>query len=316
MAPQREPPRHRWHDNTRARLVGFAAGPWAIVPAFVLVSLLVPSLSPAAEIIEQTIEVPVQVQAPGGPEVRQDILVTIVREAATGRRPFLVLLHGRGASQAERTAMGVQTYPANSRYFASMGFVVLVPTRIGYGVSAGPDVEYTGKCASKHFADGAAVAVSETRQVLKYAERLAYADPDHGIVVGESFGGLVAIAIAAGDIRGVAAAVNISGGDGGDVRTRVDEPCRPDQMRETFARYGSANRLPTLWMYSANDRVWGPVYPRQWFAAFTQAGGRGQFVGLPADKNNGHYIFNRNAAAWHPAFEGFLDGLKLRDATR
>ena len=242
--------------------------------------------------------------------------MTIVREATADRRPFLVLLHGRGTSAAERTAMGLQTYPANSRYFASMGFVVLVPTRVGYGVSRGPDVEYTGTCASKHFADGAAVAVIETRQVLRYAERLAYVDPDRGIVVGESFGGLVAIAIAAGDIRGVVAAVNISGGDGGDVRTRVDEPCRPDQMRETFARYGSANRLPTLWMYSANDRVWGPVYPRQWFAAFAQAGGRGQFVDLPADKNNGHYIFNRNAAAWHPAFESFVAGLKLGVAAR
>lgn len=291
-------------------------GPLPAVLAVALVTLLAPSFSPAAEIIEQTIEVPVQVQAPGGPEVRQNIAVTIVREATVDRRPFLVLLHGRGTSAAERTAMGLQTYPANSRYFASKGFVVLVPTRVGYGVSRGPDVEYTGTCESKHFADGAAVAVAETQQVLRYAERLAYVDPDRGIVVGESFGGLVAIAIAAGDIRGVAAAVNISGGDGGNVRTRVDEPCRPDQMRETFARYGSANRLPTLWMYSANDRVWGPVYPRQWFAAFTQAGGRGQFVDLPADKNNGHYIFNRNAAAWHPAFENFVAGLKLGDAAR
>jgi dienelactone hydrolase len=291
-------------------------GPSPTLLAVALVTLLAPSLSAASEIIEQTIEVPVQVQPRDGPEVRQNIAVTIVREATADRRPFLVLLHGRGTSPAERTAMGLKTYPANSRYFASKGFVVLVPTRVGYGVSRGPDVEYTGTCQSKHFADGAAVAVVETRQVLRYAERLAYVDPDHGIVVGESFGGLVAIAIAADDIRGVVAAVNISGGDGGNVRTRIDEPCRPDQMRETFARYGSANRLPTLWMYSANDRVWGPVYPKQWFAAFTQAGGRGQFVDLPADKNNGHYIFSRNAAAWHPAFESFLAGLKPGDAAR
>jgi dienelactone hydrolase len=290
--------------------------PSPTVLAVALVTLFAPSLSAASEIIEQTIEVPVQVQPRDGPEVRQDIAVTIVREATADRRPFLVLLHGRGTSPAERTAMGLKTYPANSRYFASKGFVVLVPTRVGYGVSRGPDVEYTGTCQSKHFVDGAAVAVVETRQVLRYAERLAYVDPDHGIVVGESFGGLVAIAIAADDIRGVVAAVNISGGDGGNVRTRIDEPCRPDQMRETFARYGSANRLPTLWMYSANDRVWGPVYPKQWFAAFTQAGGRGQFVDLPADKNNGHYIFSRNAAAWHPAFESFLAGLKPGDAAR
>jgi dienelactone hydrolase len=291
-------------------------GPSPTLLAVALVTLLAPSLSAASEIIEQTIEVPVQVQPRDKPEVRQNIAVTIVREATADRRPFLVLLHGRGTSPAERTAMGLKTYPANSRYFASKGFVVLVPTRVGYGVSRGPDVEYTGTCQSKHFVDGAAVAVVETRQVLRYAERLAYVDPDHGIVVGESFGGLVAIAIAADDIRGVVAAVNISGGDGGNVRTRIDEPCRPDQMRETFARYGSANRLPTLWMYSANDRVWGPVYPKQWFAAFTQAGGRGQFVDLPADKNNGHYIFSRNAAAWHPAFESFLAGLKPGDAAR
>lgn len=317
MDPEREPPRPRGRDKPRARPGRCGAlGPSPAVLAAALVTLLAPSPSPASGIIEQTIEVPVQVRPRDGPEVRQNIAVTIVREATADRRPFLVLLHGRGASPAERTAMGLQTYPANSRYFASKGFVVLVPTRVGYGVSRGPDVEYTGTCQSKHFADGAAVAVVETRQVLRYAERLAYVDPDHGIVVGESFGGLVAIAIAADDIRGVVAAVNISGGDGGNVRTRVDEPCRPDRMRETFARYGSANRLPTLWMYSANDRVWGAVYPKQWFAAFTQAGGRGRFVDLPADKNNGHYIFSRNAAAWHPAFESFLAGLKLGDAAR
>jgi len=282
----------------------------------VITALLAPAPSPAAEIIEQTVRVPVTLHLPGRPDLHQGIAMTIVRESTAGPRPFLVLLHGRGTSQAERTAMGLKTYPANSRYFASKGFVVLVPTRVGYGVSGGPDVEYTGTCASKRFADGAEIALSQVRQVLAYARRLHYVDPDHGIIVGESFGGLVAIAVAASDVRGVVAAVNVSGGDGGDARKRTDEPCRPDQMRETFARYGSANRLPTLWMYSANDRVWGPVYPRQWFAAFTHAGGRGRFVELSADKNNGHYIFNRNAAAWHPAFEDFVSRLELVNPSR
>jgi dienelactone hydrolase len=259
-----------------------------------------------AATLEQTVAVPVVVEARGAAPVRQDIAVTIVRETDAGRRPFLVLHHGRGTSPSERTSMGLQNYPANARYFAEKGFVVLMPTRVGYGASAGPDVEYTGGCAFKRFADGVAAAVSETRQVLEYARQLPYVDADRGIVVGESFGGLVAIAVAANDVHGVLAAVNISGGDGGDSVRHVDAPCRPDQLRETFARYGTANRLPTLWMYSANDRVWGPVYPKQWYSAFRLAGGRGQFVELPADKNNGHYIFNRNPPAWHPAFESFL----------
>jgi dienelactone hydrolase len=269
-----------------------------------------------AEIIEQTVSVPVQVRAPDGAQVRQTIAVTIVRESSAGRRPFLVLHHGRGATPAERTAMGLQNYPANSRYFAANGFVVLMPTRVGYGVSGGPDVENTGPCSRKRFAEGAAPAVSETRQVLSYATHLDYVDPDRGIVVGESFGGVVAIAIAASDIRGVLAVVNISGGDGGDAVRRTDEPCQADRMRDTFARYGEANRLPTLWMYSANNRLWGRIYPKQWFAAFVDSGGRGQFVELPADKNNGHFIFNRNALAWHPAFEGFVAQLDLAGAKR
>jgi dienelactone hydrolase len=280
------------------------------------VALLACSRLSAAAIVEQTVAVPVVVQATDGTQRRQSIVVAIVRDSAAGRQPFLVLHHGRPATADERRSMGLQNYPANARYFAGQGFVVIMPTRVGYGVSGGPDVENTGPCDSKRVADGAAVAVSETRQILDYAAHLDYVDADRGIVVGESFGGVVAIAIAASDLRGVRGAVNISGGDGGDSARRPDEPCRPDQMRAAFARYGEANRLPTLWMYSANDRLWGREYPKQWYAAFTGSRGRGQFVELPADKNNGHYIFNRNPPAWHPGFEDFVAQLHLVDARR
>lgn len=304
-----------WQQDCSDPYTGRHPGPPArLTPRMFFLALLATSSACAMEIVEQTVEVPVEVQAPGGPLVTQDITLTIVREAVAGRRPFLVLHHGRGATAAERKAMGRQSYPANSRYFASKGFIVLIPTRVGYGVSGGPDVEYTGKCRSKRFADGVTPAVSETRQLLAYARQLPYVDPDRGIVVGESFGGLVAIAVASGDVRGVVAAINISGGDGGDTHRRPDAPCRPDQLEDTFAQYGRDNRLPTLWMYSANDRVWGPVYPKRWHAAFIKAGGRGLFIELPADKNNGHFIFNRNPPAWHPAFESFVAQFGFTDS--
>jgi dienelactone hydrolase len=301
MESLREPGHRRW------AACGIALG---------LFALLASSLAAAGQIIEQTIAVPVQIPMPGGLAVRQEIAVKIVREPGEARRPFLLLLHGRGVDPADRSAMSLQAYPANSRYFAAKGFVVLIPTRVGYGVSGGPDVEYTGTCEFKRFDEGVAAAVSETRQVLQYAERLAYLDPDRGIVMGESFGGLVAIAVAASDVRGVLAAVNFSGGDGGDVRRHIAEPCRPDQLAETFADYGRNNQRPTLWLYSSNDRFWGPVYPKEWFAAFTRAGGRGQFVALPKDKNNGHYIFNRNPPVWRPPVESFLGQLQTAGLPR
>lgn len=264
------------------------------------------SPSAAAPIVEQTIEVPVHLRGSRGQSVTQRMIVSIARPADEARHPFLVLHHGRPSDASGFAGMGVQNYPANSRYFAELGFAVLTPTRVGYGSTGGPDLEYTGECRAKRHAAGVAPAVETTRQLLAYARRLPYVDTNRGLVVGESFGGIAAIASVAQRIPGVTAAVNISGGDGGDPARRVDTPCRPDQMQQTFAGYGSTTTRPTLWMYSANDRLWGPQYPQQWFAAFKAAGGNGRFVQLPADKNNGHYIFNRNAAAWHPAFELFL----------
>lgn len=264
-----------------------------------------------ATLVEETVRVPVRLPRPGMPDQQQDIVVTVVRTDVRGRHPFIVLQHGRGVDATERVAIGLQAYPANSRYLAERGFVVLVPTRAGYGVSGVADVEYTGECASKSYATALAAAVAETRQLLTYARRLPYVDGGRGVVLGESFGGLIAVAIAASDLPGVLGVVNIAGGDGGDSRLHVDQPCRPDQLRDEFARLGRDNRVPTLWMYSRNDRVWGPRYPRQWYDAFSAAGGRGQFVQLPPDKNNGHFIFNRNPPAWQPALEAWLDRLGL-----
>lgn len=268
--------------------------------------------TPPRPLLRETVQVPVHNSNAREPHFRQNIDVEIVRGRTRRRRPFLILLHGRAADAPERARLSLPVYPANSAYFARLGFIVLTPLRVGYGLSGGPDVEYTGRCASKHFAAGVAPAADEVRQVIRFAAARPDVDGAHGILVGESFGGLVALAVAAADAPGIVGVVNISGGDGGDSLHRPDDPCRPDRLRQTFARYGGTSRVPTLWMYSANDRLWGPRLPRQWYRAFVAAGGAGQFVELPADKNNGHFIFDRNAKDWHPAFRRFLASLRSR----
>ena len=271
-------------------------------------ALLLLALGPvlaSAAVVETSVHVPVQLDgADGAPAVFQ-LVLTVVRDDARGRGPFAVLLHGRPDGAGKFAAMDQQKYPANSRYLTRMGFVVLVPTRVGYGATGGPDVEYTGECDSKNTPAGMAPLVSEVRQVLRFAASLPYVDAGRGIVMGESFGGVGAIAVAASDIPGVVGAVSIAGGDGGSL-DHPDAPCGPDRLGAAFADYGRRNRVPTLWMVSRNDRFWGTRYPPQWFDAVSRAGGRGRFTWLPADKNNGHYIFNRNAPAWHGPFEDFL----------
>ena len=64
--------------------------------------------------------------------------------------------------------------------------------------------------------------------------------------------------------------------------------------------------MPALWLYSENDRYWGPVKPRQWFEGYREQGGLARFVALPPVGHDGHGIFTLQPSAWHPAVEGFL----------
>ena len=277
-----------------------------------IAGLLVLSQTPAghaADLSETALQVPVEVTNVTSTPVRRPVSVFVVRDLGRARGPYLVLLHGRPPDPARRLAMGMQTYPANARYFAEQGFVVLIPTRIGYGVTGGPDLEFTGDCDAKNFQAGVDPAVEETKAIVHYVATVPYVDPTRGLVVGESFGGLVAVAAAGAGIAGLQGVVNVAGGDGGDSVRHVDQPCQPERLAAQLERWGAVSHVPTLWMYSANDRFWGPRWPTVWFHAFEAAGGQGRYVPLPADKNNGHFIFTRNAPAWHPAFESFVNRL-------
>ena len=86
--------------------------------------------------------------------------------------------------------------------------------------------------------------------------------------MGQSFGGTPAITIAAKNIPGVLATINFAGGGGGRPDTHPEEPCGADRMSELFANYGGTARIPTLWLYSENDKYWGQTLPRSWLERF------------------------------------------------
>lgn len=59
----------------------------------------------------------------------KSIKVTVFREVTREKAPYLVLNHGRPASAAGFATIKRQRYSDNSRYFVSLGFVVLIPAR-------------------------------------------------------------------------------------------------------------------------------------------------------------------------------------------
>jgi dienelactone hydrolase len=278
----------------------------AIARILLAAALLLAARGAGAAIVEELVRVPVVVRHEILGEVRHELPVTVFRDDARPRAPFVVLGHGRATSATANAALGQARYTANSRYLVSLGFAVFVPTRIGYGIAGGQDLEYSGECAAKRYAPGYDAAAQQTRAVVAYARGRPDIDPGRGLVMGQSYGGATAIAVAADPPEGVRAAVNFAGGGGGRPSTHPGQPCSPMAMERLFGGYGATARIPTLWLYAPNDRYMGERHPRAWFEAFLRAGGRGRFVALPEHGEDGHSSFTRNPGAWRPAFEAFL----------
>jgi dienelactone hydrolase len=262
-----------------------------------------------ARIIEEIIEVPVSVSNSNftnNPKFEQKITVTIWRDDAIKKAPYLLFSHGRAGTDQERGKFGRSSEKRNSEYFASKGFTVILPTRIGYGVSGGPDADYSGACGNKNYLEARKVAIDQSKQVLNHVFDFSYIDKTKGIVVGQSVGGFTTIGLSAENISGLKGAINFAGGDGGDPIKSAEKPCGDYLIKDTFAKYGASNKVPTLWLYSVNDKFWGEQLPKDWFAAFQKAGGKGQFISLPAYKEDGHSIFRGDLNAWKNDFEKFI----------
>ncbi len=262
-----------------------------------------------AKIIEEIIEVPVSVSNSNftnNPKFEQKITVTIWRDDAIKKAPYLLFSHGRAGTDQERGKFGRSSEKRNSEYFVSKGFTVILPTRIGYGVSGGPDADYSGACGNKNYLEARKVAIDQSKQVLNHVFDFSYIDRTKGIVVGQSVGGFTTIGLSAENIPGLKGAINFAGGDGGDPIKSAEKPCGDYLIKDTFAKYGASNKVPTLWLYSVNDKFWGEQLPKDWFAAFQKAGGKGQFISLPAYKEDGHSIFRGDLNAWKNDFEKFI----------
>jgi dienelactone hydrolase len=278
-----------------------------ILAGFMLVVLAPASI---ANTIEEVIDLPATLTNMYGRVFTHPIKLTIFRDDERTRSPFLVLNHGRPATSGDFLKMGRVRFADQAKYFVTKGFVVFVPTRVGYGVTGGEDMENSGTCSAKDYPPVYEAAAQQSIKVIEHARALPYVDGARGMVVGQSFGGATAIALAAKNLPGVVAAVNFAGGGGGDPVGRPRNPCRDDLLEKLFASYGATSRIPTLWLYSENDKYFGKEKPQTWFAAFLKKGGVGEFTQLPplppSLGEDGHTSFTRNPDAWRPLVDEFL----------
>lgn len=277
------------------------------------IGLLTLCASPAqAKLVTEIIKVPVSVANLYGKITEHDVVVTLLHDDAfiktTGKPyPIAIINHGRAAKPEERTtAFGRANSIVNARWLAGMGFLVAVPTRIGYGVTGGEDLEDTGLCHKKNYPPGYKVGVDQTLQILQTLRQRPDIAPDKGLVLGQSFGGTIAIGVAAQNPPGIQATINFAGGGGGNPEINPMQPCGTANLEQMFRNYGKTAKIPTLWVYTENDQWMGPKYPKEWFEAYKAQSGTGEFIFLPPNGTDGHGVFSRDPAAWRAQVLQFL----------
>jgi dienelactone hydrolase len=196
--------------------------------------------------------------------------VTVFRPEGDGPFPLVVINHGAGGGD------GIARFEGPSRRFVEKGFLVLVPSRVGNGIL------------------NLDQASEQVLAVLDYGRKLPEADPGRIVLVGWSWGGFLSVGVAAKNPPGVVAAINFAGGFGG-----LSELWR-------YAGMGRRVRVPTLWIYTENDRTFPAAYGEAWAKAFAADGGQVDYRLLPAFGEDGHFLFPDGSAIWMPLVEAFL----------
>ena len=260
--------------------------------------LLALALPARAALDESVLRVPVVKDA-----VPSRIEVTIYKPAGSGPFPLAVLSHGSPRTPAERRTQGRVRLVAQSERFVAMGFAVIVPTRRGYGNSDGEWAEGYGPCADPDYYKAGLETARDLRAAVEAVRAEPWADSRRIVLVGQSAGGFGSVAAASTSFEGLVGVVNFAGGRGS---LSPDEVCGESRLVDAMSRYGQRARVPELWIYSRNDRFFGPGLARRMHEAFVKSGGAAEFVEAPPTGLDGHAYFMRSVDDWAPRVEQFL----------
>lgn len=240
-------------------------------------------------------------------ETRQ-IPVTIYRPRGEGRHPLVIMNHGRAPAERRAQQAGTrQRYEFLSRYLVGKGFVVMTPTRVGYGETFGDfDPESSGPCNSPRLEPMSTAASDQVLATLEFAKTLPYVDTSRWIVAGQSVGGLTAVTVVGRNPPGLLAGINFAGGAGGNPDTAPGQPCSPQEIGRLWGKRASEAKVPMLWLYWENDKYWGPDNPKRWHEAWLKGGGKADLRTFDAIGQDGHGAVSFDMDHWVPVVDGFL----------
>ncbi len=235
------------------------------------------------------------------------IPLTVFKPDGEGPFPLVILNHGRAGSPDKRGQPLRFRFEHQARYLVGKGFAVIVPTRIGYGEAFGDfDPETNGSCAMSQIEPLSMAASEQVLAAHAFAKSLKFVDTSRWWVMGQSVGGLTAVATVWRNPPGLQGGINFAGGTGGDPVARPGQSCGVNQIERLWKNKAKEAQVDMLWLYWENDLFWGPQAPRDWHQAWTEGGGRAQFHQLPAFGKDGHSGFTSDMDRWVPLVDAYF----------
>jgi dienelactone hydrolase len=230
------------------------------------------------------------------------LTATLYLPKGAGPHPLAVLNHGTaglsGRREYERERM-----PLQSQWFLERGFAVLIPMRRGHGSSTPPIAESYGFCLSPDYVASSGEGADDIASGIRWVAEHRPIDAQQILLVGQSSGGMASLGLASRGFPGVRGVVNFAGGKGAIMPGVI---CRRERLVEAMRELGRTTRVPTLWIYSENDRTFEPELAQAMHQAFTESGGAAELWMAPPFLNNGHAFFGDWSLSWGPRVDAFL----------
>jgi dienelactone hydrolase len=250
-----------------------------------------------------------RIPAPGaGPRGLEALLV---RPDLPGRLPLVLINHGSPSVPEERKTSTPRLYLPQAMEFARRGWATAIVMRRGFGDSGGVYAESVGSCPHPDFLTAALAATADLRAAILHLRKRADIDSSRLLIVGQSTGGLVTVALTTDPPPGTLAAINFAGG-----MRAIRCKDKLDPLVTTVEALGKRSHVPMLWIYSENDQYFGPELAERLKDAFAAGGGNAEFVKALPFRTDGHNLFSMTGIPyWVPYVDRFLakQNLVLRD---
>jgi dienelactone hydrolase len=264
--------------------------------------------APAADLLVDNVAIPTdtEITAPrdaagaflhtmlreGGKPVRIEVVI----EMPAGRGPFPLLVFNHGSTgKGTEPQLFTETWWSRSiaDFFVEKGWMVAFPQRRGRGKSDGLyDEGFAADRTQGYSSDpnrslaGADRALEDLGAAIAALQRRPDVAGGTILLGGQSRGGALSIAYAGMHPEQVVGVLNFVGGWKSDAAGTAGE------INGTLFRRGGTFPRPTLWLYGRGDSYYSIEHSRSNFDAFTNAGGKGEFIEFDVPNGLGHRVID------------------------